>query len=237
MDFPPLRRPQGDVTLPSRMMKSCFFLYSLLVLGLPASANDAVGRLNLAGYKHREMCSATLVAPDLALTAAHCVVLPQDGYLKRIGDMTFVAGWNGESHKGASKITQTYVHPRAFENGRFQLPFDIALVVLAQALAPKPLEIGYAPGPFSMMGYPRSRPHRLDVQDACTGTSDTGTSVQILRLNCPVEPGQSGGPVLANGKISAVISAKSYDQTLAALVNDWVFEHLARHRAYSDQRN
>lgn len=230
MDFPPLRRPQGDVTLPSRMMKSCFFLYSLLVLGLPASANDAVGRLNLAGYKHREMCSATLVAPDLALTAAHCVVLPQDGYLKRIGDMTFVAGWNGESHKGASKITQTYVHPRAFENGRFQLPFDIAFVELAQALAPDPLEIGDAPGPFSLLGYRRSRPHRLDVQEACSGESD-----QILRINCPVEPGQSGGPVLANGKILAVISAKSQDQTLAALVNDWVFAQLARHRASSEQ--
>lgn len=232
MGFPPLRRLQSGVRLSFRMMKPRFLLCFLLAFGLPASANDAVGRLNLAGYKHREMCSATLVAPDLALTAAHCVVLPQDGYLKRIGDMTFVAGWNGESHKGASKITQTYVHPRAFENGRFQLPFDIAFVELAQALSPTPLEIGDAPGPLSLLGYRRSRPHRLNVQEACSGKSD-----QILRIDCPVEPGQSGGPVLANGKVSAVISAKSYDQTLAALVNDWVFEHLARHRAYSDQRN
>lgn len=47
-------------------------LRMLLFLICPAvaCAEDAVGRLNIAGYRHREMCSATLVAPDRALTAA-----------------------------------------------------------------------------------------------------------------------------------------------------------------------
>src|SRR3546814_3278097 len=33
----------------------------------------AIGRLNVAGFRIRRHCTATLFAPDLALTARHCV--------------------------------------------------------------------------------------------------------------------------------------------------------------------
>ncbi|MEL6207950.1 MAG: trypsin-like serine protease, partial [Pseudomonadota bacterium] len=53
---------------------------------------NAIGRVNIAGYKSRRMCSGTLIAPDLVLTAAHCVLGPT-GDPAPAGDIVFVAGW------------------------------------------------------------------------------------------------------------------------------------------------
>jgi hypothetical protein len=55
---------------------------------------QAIGRLNRAGYKSRRMCTATLVAPDLVLSAAHCVVR-SGGEPIPPGELRFVAGCAG----------------------------------------------------------------------------------------------------------------------------------------------
>ena len=34
---------------------------------------DAIGQVNIGGYRQAGKCTGTLVAPDLVLTAAHCV--------------------------------------------------------------------------------------------------------------------------------------------------------------------
>ena len=44
---------------------------------LPARGDElslSIGRLNHAGYKRLQHCTATLVAPQVALTALHCLV-------------------------------------------------------------------------------------------------------------------------------------------------------------------
>ncbi|CUH76689.1 trypsin-like serine peptidase [Tropicibacter naphthalenivorans] len=202
-------------------------LLALLLLPLPALADPAVGRLNLSGYKHREMCSGTLIAPDKVLTAAHCVATVQDGYLKRLGDMTFVADWNGESHKGAAKLRAVQVHPKAFTDGRFDLSHDIAVVELAQPLQPTPHPLGDKglPGPLTLIGYQRSAPHRQAETGYCYGAPEG----PLWRIACRVEPGQSGGPVLNDaGEIVAVISAVQEEQALVVPVDEWLREQLRR---------
>lgn len=195
-----------------------------------AGEEPAIGRLNTAGYRTSEMCTATLIAPDRALTAAHCVTRPEDGYLKRLTDMVFVAGWDGSRHSGASRIKAVHVHPKAFSGGQFDLRHDIAVVDLNEPLAPAPLPIGSTalPGPLTLMGYRRSRPHRLTVTPLCYGTETSS----IWRIACRVEPGQSGGPVLiGNGaarRIVGVIVAVTRDEeALVVPVDDWLRRQIA----------
>ena len=214
------------------MLRVLLLALAAVLLPVPAPAEDAVGRLNLAGYRHREMCTATLVAPDIALTAAHCVTTPADGYLKRIGDMTFVAGWDGEHHAGAARIKAVTVHPKAYDNGRFDIAHDIALVTLDQLLevAPLPVGIGVPPGPMTLMGYRRSVPHRLTITPLCYG-DETGP---LWRLRCRVEPGQSGGPVFQGEdrarRIVAVIAAVVEEEAIVVPVDSWLLAQLANLR-------
>ncbi|SNS54631.1 trypsin-like serine peptidase [Antarctobacter heliothermus] len=225
--------PRTFPALGHRIVLALGCLCFAFCLSPPARAEDepAIGRLNTGGYRITEMCTATLIAPDRALTAAHCVTRPEDGYLKRLTDMVFVAGWDGSSHKGAARIKAVHVHPQAFSGGRFDLGHDIAVIDLDETLAPTPLRIGSAalPGPLTLMGYRRSRPHRLTVTPLCYGSEAYG----IWRIGCRVEPGQSGGPVLfgdgAARRIVGVIVAVTRDEeALVVPLDNWARQQLSR---------
>ncbi len=203
-------------------------ILALFLLAAAAHAEDAVGRLNAAGYRTTEMCSGALVAPDRVVTAAHCVLDPRDGYAKRIADMVFVAGWDGARHVGASKVAEVAVHPGAFRDGQFDIAFDVAVLTLATPLDSARLPLGSAApaGPLTILGYPRSRPHRLRVQTDCAGRAQGA----LWRLDCPVEKGQSGGPVLFGDgparRIVAIIVASTDDAAFAVPVDPWLRRHV-----------
>ncbi|WP_157772636.1 trypsin-like serine peptidase [Pseudoponticoccus marisrubri] len=205
---------------------------ALAMLGGMAGAQEAVGKFNIAGFRTLESCTATLVAPQLVLTAAHCVVAPQDGYLKPVGDMVFVAAWDGAGHGGASRVDGVDVHPEAFTEGRFDLRHDIALVTLSDALSTPPMRVGSGSvaGPLTLMGYRRSRPHRLSVTPYCSGRTETG----LWRIACRVEKGQSGGPVVTGtdgaARVVAVIVAIREDEALAVPLDPWVRARIAAAR-------
>ncbi len=201
----------------------------MILLPLPALAQDAIGRLNSAGYNRLQMCSGTLVAPDRVLTAAHCVADPETGAERALADMVFVAAWDGAGHAGAARVAAVEIHPDAFARGRLNLAHDLALIRLQERIDIAPMAVGVAApsGPFVVAGYPRSRPHRLRRQDACDGRS-TG---RLWRIGCAVEKGQSGGPVLygdgAAQRIVAIAVGRSNGETLAVPVDRWLRRKLA----------
>lgn len=201
----------------------------LLLAALPVQAEDAIGRVNIAGYNRRGMCTGTLVAPAVVLTAAHCV-LNRDGSRKPIRDMVFVAGWDGTRHAAAAEVAGIRLHPMARSGRHIDAAHDLALLELAEALDIAPLDLGSAApaGPFALSGYTRQRPYRTTDSDGCAGTPRGA----IWHLDCPVDYGQSGGPVLAGEdgarRVVAVVSARDDGGTLVVPVDAWVGSEVAR---------
>lgn len=179
-----------------------------------------VGRVNIASYKERGMCTGTLIAEDLVLTAAHCVVSHRTRRAYPPSSVHFVAGWRMGQMVASSKAKSIAVHPS------YRLPstrlssvsargVDLALIRLRR---PIPAELappfGIGPPallrrPLTLISYRRDRAHALTRQEGCNlMTARAG----LLELGCDVTFGASGSPLFAETEVGprvvAVISAK-----------------------------
>jgi protease YdgD len=61
---------------------------------------DAVGQVNVAGYRTGFDCTGTLIAPTLVVTAAHCVINPIAQKPYALKDIHFLAAVRGPENKG-----------------------------------------------------------------------------------------------------------------------------------------
>ncbi len=148
----------------------------------------SIGRLNVAGYRIRRHCTGTLVAPDLVLTAHHCLNPIGDGDWVDPGKVHFLAGYaRGEfmAHRTAA--------------GFIPLGPDSALVRLSAPIDLPAIPIYDGPLPASgaalaQAGYSGDRGHVLTVDPACSflGTRSGGQ----WRHDCEAVSGDSGSPLL-----------------------------------------
>lgn len=212
--------------------------FEVLAEGYLAEADlpPQVGRLIMfdraaEGYAAAAVCSATLVAPSLVLTAAHCVV-GFDGW-------AFYAGQYGD-HAPGQWIGTVAVHPSGYDTLVDSAPqLDYALVRL------EPDEQGRAPGDVvgvlpveldvadlalvrTSMGYPsegifaqgcngeRCRPWFCRSEQAALFTWDTGR--RQMGWGCTSNGGMSGGPALAQG--AAGFAVVSVNSTVGLVVED-----------------
>jgi hypothetical protein len=159
--------------------------------GIPA----AVGRISYGAQLQpgAAICTGVLVAPDIVLTAAHCV----RDTAESPENIRFDAGWAGGTPAGVRKGAAVILSGVEGAPGIAGLVEDAALVVLDAALPPDafpPLPLA-APegGPFTLFGFDRSAPGQPQRAELC---GPVARPPGLLALDCPVVSGNSGAPLL-----------------------------------------
>ena len=173
---------------------------------------DAIGQLETASGN---LCTATLIAPNLALTAGHCLLTPPGGKLDKPVALRFISSkgvWRYEIH-GIEGRVDPGLGKRLKADGDGWIvppaaaPWDFGLIVLRyppSGITPLPLFSGdkaaltaalkAADRKVTQSGYPEDHLDSLYAHQDCAITGWAQTSV--MSNQCDTLPGDSGSPLM-----------------------------------------
>ena len=162
-----------------------------------AAAFRGVGRLNIAGTW---FCTATLIAPDVIVTAAHCLYHPLTGVRVRDSELRFVAGYRIRERAALRRVARTVVDPGfAFEARATYagVGADLAVALLSRPVpegVPAFATAAFEPeaGPLAIVSYAQDRPHAPSIETPCGIVEETRP---VVALDCAVTYGASGSPL------------------------------------------
>lgn len=173
---------------------------------------EAVGRLNLEG---RGYCTASLIAPNLVMTAAHCVF---DDDAERIDPdrLTFHAGLRDGDAIATGQIGRI-VAPKHYSPGQGlnaeNVRLDVALLELATPIPsntadPFPLARVTGTGwPVTVLSYGRGRSNAMSREIDC---SLIAAQEGLMAFDCHANPGSSGAPIFdMSGRSPRIVSIVS----------------------------
>ncbi len=177
---------------------------------------EAVGRLNLG---RKGFCTGALIAPDLVLTAGHCLYDKETGARIPPGEIEFLAGWRNGRAAAYRGVRRAVAHPDYVYGGQAKLgrvQHDLALMELDRPIrlpSIRPFETDGQPHRGDAVGvvsYARERAEAPSLQEMC---EVLGQKPEMLILSCDVDFGASGAPVFSFrdgvARVVSVVSAKA----------------------------
>jgi protease YdgD len=189
----------------------------------------SVGRMDVAG---RGFCTVTLVAPDRALTAAHCVMDVQSGRPHPLADLSVRLGYRDDRAvvtRGVREVFMSASVPAGGSGGNRiqQVTDDLAILVLDQPVRPAQISpVALSSGSadegqvLTVVSYAQNRAEAAALQDDCILIARRADGAIVL--DCSVDHGASGAPVMemrgGEPRIVAVISARA-EMQLAGFPN------------------
>lgn len=173
---------------------------------------EAVGRLDFNGQGY---CTGTLIAPDLVLTAAHCVY-DRSGRLRAPKDIVFRAGLRDGVAIAERTALQIAADPQYLRSRGLDVSnvsHDVALVRLSAPIGSNLADAfvlhsgqGYG-SEISVTSYGRGRDAAPSRQRSCQLMQEYQ---EIMMIDCNVTFGSSGAPVFSQvgnrGRILGLVS-------------------------------
>ena len=181
---------------------------------------DAVGQVDSDGT----LCTGTLIASDIVLTAAHCLY-DADGTPISAEQVTFRAGYSGGVSVADVSVASWLPAPGYRDEGEIQpgaeaIRSDVALLLLAEPMTRDTVvPIALHPGllrtnEVRTVSYSKGIDAGLSPPMPCRLLHRFADGV--MEFDCTMHPGASGAPVLAErgGRLSilSVISAVATDE-------------------------
>jgi len=204
----------------------------------------AVGQVNVGGYRMAGQCTGTLVAPNLVVTAAHCVMNPWSKTPYPLHDIHFLAGVRGAASKRHA-TAQCLHFPK---NYQFVAPekilptmpaqkvplhsfaTDVVAIVLNNKLGvdPAPLAEGAIPQPgLRLVHVAYAADHRFVPWAHFDCHLLRSEPEGPLWFNdCDTHPGSSGGPLFirtdGTHKVAAImLGMGGHNFNVALPISEW----------------